>query len=461
MKEYIVITPELGNLIRRARKRKRARQEDLADEIISTATISNIERGACQVSREKLDHLCKKIGVDLNKTSSILQVQDFSEEDIKNRLVAIENDIDLVSADFAQEELRKIHLEKNDPLLADYYFLKAKCYAKKELIPKAHSYYLKSIKEVDTHEYYNSNIKAASYYEIGRILHTSDVDEALRCVEKGLESFVPNKQRRYIEYYLKVSKAIYLEKLNRAGEALQILEELWAEKEVIPSTEVLLNMYDTQAKIYYKMEIYEKSISIAKEGIERARIDRMYDRSFELWTTLGSCYVKQGRLSDAQRCFRTALNLEKEVKREYLLISTQTQLGLLYLKQKKFKFAKIPLEEAVQLGRKCKDILRLNEALVALGDCLFAEGNKSKAKQYYKEALELTNKEKKEKILVKLMLCTEENSKEYKMYEKDFIQMHISTLKKDLLQEGGENNMRSNSQVRKIKLNSAGDPPDA
>ncbi|WP_194830711.1 tetratricopeptide repeat protein [Laceyella tengchongensis] len=251
---------------------------------------------------------------------------------------------------------------------------------------------------------------------------------------------------------------------NKVGESLQILEELWSEQNTIPSTEALLNMYDLQAKFYFKMQLYDKAISFTKEGIERARIDKMYDRSYELWTTLGGCYIKKKQLDEAQRCFRTALNLEKYIRRDYLIVTSQTQLGLLYLKQKNVVKAKELLEEAVRLGRKCNDVHRLNEALVGLGDCYLAEPNYKKARQCFEEALSLTKKQndfdkKEDSILIKLLVCTNKDSKDYQDYEKRFIQIHMNKL--DLhLPQGGEVNMRPDLQTNSIKINSA-DPPDA
>ncbi len=185
MKEFILISPELGDLIRKTRKEKKKRQEDLADDIISPSTISNIERGACQVSKNKFEHLCKKLDLDLEKEQPLLKGTTAPDENLSNRLMAIENDIDLVSPDLALEELREIHLEKNDPLLSEYFFLKAKCYSKKSLLKKAHSYYLKSIQQADITKN-ETNLRAAAYYEIGRIMHSNSIKEALHYVEKGL-----------------------------------------------------------------------------------------------------------------------------------------------------------------------------------------------------------------------------------------------------------------------------------
>jgi ribosome-binding protein aMBF1 (putative translation factor) len=45
---------ELGRFIRKVRKSKKLRQEDLVDEVLSQAVISNIESGKTQVSGQLL-----------------------------------------------------------------------------------------------------------------------------------------------------------------------------------------------------------------------------------------------------------------------------------------------------------------------------------------------------------------------------------------------------------------------
>ncbi|MFD1425457.1 helix-turn-helix domain-containing protein [Kroppenstedtia sanguinis] len=63
---------ELGEVIRQERKRQGLRLEDLADENISPATISNIERGASHVRYEKAQYLLDKLGLKLENISALV-----------------------------------------------------------------------------------------------------------------------------------------------------------------------------------------------------------------------------------------------------------------------------------------------------------------------------------------------------------------------------------------------------
>ena len=54
---------EIGEIIRRVRKKRGFQLEDLADEKISPATISNIERGVPHVSYQRAMYLLEKLNL--------------------------------------------------------------------------------------------------------------------------------------------------------------------------------------------------------------------------------------------------------------------------------------------------------------------------------------------------------------------------------------------------------------
>ena len=58
---------QTGELIRKILKERGLRLEDLADENISPATISNIERGIPHVHVDKIRYLLNKLDLDLEQ----------------------------------------------------------------------------------------------------------------------------------------------------------------------------------------------------------------------------------------------------------------------------------------------------------------------------------------------------------------------------------------------------------
>jgi transcriptional regulator with XRE-family HTH domain len=238
LKDYVLVPSSLGELIKKARKEKKMTQEELTDELaISTGTVSNVERGNYKVSKQKLFDLCKKLDLDLPKIKLL-----FDEEDSKNirynlkmQLMSIEHVLDLVSHESGWEDLCKIQLDKNEPLRSLYEYLRGRCYEEEKNWEQAEICFLNSIRCIDSHEYLQeSNIKSACFNGLSRIQNRQDnMDKALYYVEKGLDTFVSDGERKHVYYHLLISKVVYLEKINRNREALMILEELWRKKDRI------------------------------------------------------------------------------------------------------------------------------------------------------------------------------------------------------------------------------------
>lgn len=423
---------QLGEILRKLRKEKKLRLEDLEDEFISTATVSNIERGTAKVSMEKIEYLCKKLGYDLAELPKLYEKDQDEEDELKCELLAIENDNTLVSPEETLKSLRKIHLPNKHPLLSTVHYLKGKCYTNKNLWEKAIPHYIQAIRLADQHpELLTSNIKTAGYYELGRAyFYLNNLQLALKYTLEGIQAFVKDGERQYILYHLLISKVIYLRKLNRIEEAIRTLDEMWEQKDRIQSSEVLMTMYSNQVVLLNQLEMYREAINYALKGIELARLDKMYDDSLVLWTCLGNSYSKLGELKKAETCYRTASKLKKKIADEHLIVSTYTQLGILYTKLENMQLAKSVLEEAVKHGKKTKHGAKYCEALIALGDYYIRQGLYTEAIQNLEQALELAEQhaliEKKQNILLKLAHCGEKIDKEtYHKYLERFFKIHL------------------------------------
>ncbi|WP_044641037.1 helix-turn-helix domain-containing protein [Risungbinella massiliensis] len=64
---------EMGEVIRKVRKERGLRLEDLSDDNISPATVSNIERGVAHVSPEKITYLLEKLDLSMHKIPDMLK----------------------------------------------------------------------------------------------------------------------------------------------------------------------------------------------------------------------------------------------------------------------------------------------------------------------------------------------------------------------------------------------------
>jgi tetratricopeptide (TPR) repeat protein len=220
----------------------------------------------------------------------------------------------------------------------------------------------------------NTNLKAGSLNELSRVAYFEGfLEQAMHYVEDGLEAFCISGEREYYRDILLVSKAFYLEKLNHWEEIVRITDDLWANMDVMWGIDTILNLYEIKIKILLRQGLYNQAIEYTRKGLIRARIDKILDRSFDLWSLLGTIYLKQNDLVEAETCFLTALKMK--VEKPYLLISTYIELCQLYQRQENYAKAFHVAHKAVNLGKESKDQDRLFGALKSLGDCLINNQN--------------------------------------------------------------------------------------
>ena len=325
-----------GRVIRKRRKDLGLRQSDLVDNMIKLHTIRKVEKGEV-VNEDIYMRICNKLDLDIKQLSTSYDDEKEQEEQLKFQLFAIEHDIDMAGPDKGLEELRKTEIDKNSPLLPTYLFLKGKCLARKKHWKKAQAQFLKTLSLIKQYpEWKPSNVKAATYNELGRCCYyLNNIEQALHYIEKGLESYDSSGEREYVVYHLKMSKVIYLEKLNRNEDAFRTLEKMWKEVDKIESIEIRSSMYEVHATLLSKQELHEKAIEYATKGLHLARVDQNVDRAFELWTALGDCYQNMGDYFKAEVAFRTALKLEKKNRKKKYVGIYLYQTRYAILKNKK------------------------------------------------------------------------------------------------------------------------------
>lgn len=452
---------ELGKFITKRRKELSLRQSDLADPLISVSYISGIENGKVLPSKSKLKHLCKKLRISLEDLDKLMREEDESSFMALNcmiefQLMMITNNMQARSSEETLQAIEDLPT-LTDPLhQATVAYLKGKCLAEQREWRQAVRHFERVITLSEQHSFIlSTNLVSCSYCEWSIVAFLqNDLHTAVDCVQKGLQCYHENGDRKYVIYHLKVSLVIYLQRLNRNNEAMQILDELWPQMNQIKSHEVLLNMYEVRASILSVREMYYEAIFYAIEGLELARLNHAYDRQFELWTTLGTCYQKLDRLYEAKSCYESANRLRSKIKKEYLLITIHTQLGNLYVREGKFDLAEQIFFEAIEIGSRTQDQFRLCECLMALANCYAKQGNKTSAVAKYEEALQIADRlcldEHIRSILLSILPLIDKKDQKHKKIVDRFIQLSVT------LSQGGEHEMRKYI-VRSFNLD--GDPP--
>ncbi|TCS96771.1 helix-turn-helix domain-containing protein [Hazenella coriacea] len=384
----------IGQLLRKRRKDLRKKMEDLADGHISTSTISNIERGLPNVNPNKVTYYAEKLNVELEDLPNLVNESRKEAQKVDSILHSVQSLL-VSNPDEVLKRLNSLTISPSSPSHCTKLYLLGRYHqiAEKDL-ETAHNLFLEAIRTIDRFSTMTkTNIKAACYYELARVFYyQNEMENALHTCLKGIDSFVSNGERSYLIHSLKVSKAIYLENLERYDEALNTLDELWVDLNDIKNLFVILNMHEVKAKILMNKKMYTEAIQIATDGIEIARINRFHERIFELWTILGVIHMRTNDLDEAENCLLTALALDNKIDNEYLFIRPHTQLGLLYMKQEQWEEAFQTLDKAVRLGAKTNDAKRHVLALIVLGDWYRLREQYSEAVQTYQKALELARR---------------------------------------------------------------------
>ncbi|MGA8941681.1 MAG: tetratricopeptide repeat protein [Thermoactinomyces sp.] len=390
---------EIGKFIRKVRKEKGLRLEDLADEHISTATISNIERGVSHVNKDKVLYLMSKLELDLNEIPEMIEKDTETLESMQVKFAAIETMIQMGMPQRALSLLSNISEESYSRHQATIHYLKGKVFISTEDWRKAERELGEAIRLAYQDPYSPmNNLEAASYGELALSRYRNkDYEQALRYVERGLETFDQEKGKERdnrVYYLLLVARVICLEGLDRIDEAYRYLEELWTKIPQIQSKDIVIKMYVYRARLLRRMELYHDSIRYAREGIQTAIGSRNTEEIIQLWNGLGQAYMEIGQLDDAATCFRFVWELADHVENQTEVTRAYISLGKVYYKQGKNHDAYNMLKQALEFAEKLYDPELLNQALFIMGKLLKQMKRFADAIEYLKGAAQIASKNK-------------------------------------------------------------------
>ncbi len=386
---------ELGEIIRKVRRSRGLTLTDLADENISQATISNIERGVPHVHPDKVHYLLRKLEIE-DKLSDLMTGEQRELKQIKFRLFMVESLLRVEDVDQADKQLENIVLIDDHPYAAHYYWLKGKILISRRKWKRAERALYNAIRLANQNPYgHQSNIEACSFSELGLCFYyQNDLEGALRFTESGLDAFNEEGERLHTKYTLLRNKAIYLERMGRLAEALKVVQDVWDELPQITEVETVLVFYWLRAELLRRTSLLDEAESYALKGLDLAMINQSYFSMFDLWTVLGSIYMARKSWEEAESCFELALNIKDKIPYKEIMITTCTRLGILYIQMKKWEEARETLDLAIQLGEKYDNAPRLTEALLITGDLYRSQNRIFEAIPFYERAVALAKKHK-------------------------------------------------------------------
>lgn len=440
---------DIGQFIRRVRKKRGLKMQDLADDNISSSTISNIEKGAVGVTDDKRIYLCKKLNLDFYELPKFLEQEENDRNQTLNTLKYVEKMIELGQTKKGLKRLGALNLS-TDYLQATGKYLKGRAYVLRDDITdndiKAKKLFEKSLQYLSSSTEFDAlNLEASCYNQLAQIsYYANEFHKAVEYTDLGIAAHNKKAEKRYLIYSLLMNKVVYCNKLGRYDSAAKILDDLWKQIDQINHMDVIANMHDIQAEIYIRGGMYSKAIKLAERGLETAQINKRYNRVVELLLTIGIAHMQLGNFGDAKEVFTIALDLESEVKQKYLFLPVYTQLAKIYLIEQKPDTAIELLESAINLKTK-KHVDRYVETLTTLADSLIKQRDNDKAITVYNQALNVAQKhellEQQSDILFKMCQYWDGRDKE-KHYELLVNKLQIDVLLKRTNKGGEINDIR-------------------
>ena len=305
------VSTEIGGIIRRVRKRRRLRLEDLADENISPATISNLERGVPHVKQDKLDYLLDKLGISMDQIPELILEEKEELKNLKFQLFSCESLVSIGKPDNALEKLSQLEVEDTHPHAALYHYIQGKSYRSKKNWKKAERSLYQAVR---IGSQTRSDLEAAAFNELSLCSYYQNrLEQALKYAESGIASFEDTGERPQIKYLLRRNKAIYLERLGRLGEAMKVVNEAWEWLPQIEQIETKLSFYWLQSELSRRTGVWDQAVHYAETGLELARLNQHYSMMFDFWTVLANTAMKLEDWKRAEHCFSMALELKDQL----------------------------------------------------------------------------------------------------------------------------------------------------
>ncbi|GAA5345268.1 tetratricopeptide repeat protein [Planifilum fimeticola] len=385
---------EIGEVIRKVRKERGMRLEDLADEHISPATISNIERGVPHVSKDKVNYVLEKLGLSLDRLPEMMTGEQKKLEDIRLQLAAVESLIDAQETKLAAEKLESLQLEDDHPFAPHFHRLRGKYLIYERKWNRAEKALSNAIRLCEGNsQAERMNVESDAYNLLSlSCYYQNDMAKAVHYTDQGLEAFNPEGERKHVKYVLLRNKGIYLERMGRVVPALRIVDKVWPELGNIDQTETVLSFYWLRSELLRRGGVLDEAMKYAQEGIEFARKNWVWISLFDLWTVLGTIYMDRKDYENAKACFDVVLSLQDKFPEKELFITTYTRIGIMYMNLKEWDQAKPFLDEAIKKGEYMNDVPRLTMALTAMGDYYRLQGNSREALSYYQRVEKLANR---------------------------------------------------------------------
>ncbi|WP_028776945.1 helix-turn-helix domain-containing protein [Shimazuella kribbensis] len=435
---------KLGKFLRQKRKELGYRIEDLEDKEISSATISNIERGKSTLKSDKIPYLCQKLNINPPGLHKLINTNQSRKNLIKQRLQGLDAIIEF-DTDYVLQQLEEISLTNLDSLSSYVEFLKGKVFQYKRSWTNAKNHFIEGIEIVNRNKALRkTNLKTICLTQLGKLYYfNNNPEQALEYVNEALKEFQPDGEKQESKHIALISKAIYLdeigkkqESLGKKQESLQVINILLEDTSKITNIDVLLNAYELKGSLLRRLQLPQEALHCVLEGLNIAKSNSMFIRSVELWTELGKIYLDLREIEEAKCVLETAIRFEPVVPKQFFLVA-YTTLGNVYMMDQDWEISKQYFQTVIELITPDTPVTKYIDAYIGLADCYMFLAQHEQAMDTYQYALQkcrefgLRNKEN--YVSIKLCECAKKSDQRlFYTYLEDlfYVQKQLSEIKR-------------------------------
>lgn len=380
---------EMGEVIRKVRKERNLRLEDLADQNISPATVSNIERGVAGVSSEKITYLMEKLNISSTQMSYIFTEEQDRFKEIQFKLQVVHSLYKMNLVNEALTDLKKIHVDESHPLSSHIHYYMGKCYVRLKKWSRAEKALLTGLRILNESPR-TDNMESAINLVLGISSYLqNNLEQALIYTNNGISALSSEQKNKHIKYDLYCNKGIFLQRLNRITEGICLTRDIWQEIHLVEDIKTVLTFYWLRAEFARLSGLLDEAADIALKGLEISSRNEQFHSMCDLWTVLGTVYTTTQQWEFAETAFSMALKLENHSRKDKRLIAVHLSMGLLYMEQNRNKSAYDSLLIAIHYAEEHNDFPRLSTALITMGNLCHSMSKKEDAIHFYNKALQL------------------------------------------------------------------------
>ncbi|SMO86577.1 helix-turn-helix domain-containing protein [Melghirimyces algeriensis] len=383
----------VGEVLRKIRKSKGLRLGDLADENISTATLSNIERGTLRVKYEKVDYIINKLGLTMQELPEYIAKEQKNQEHVKSFLGMAESLVNMGCEESAYNMVKNMDVQDESSHASLFYWITGSYYMRKKKYEKAEVHFHNAIRTSARSRFTSdSNIEAYAFKDLGRCsYYQNDLQKALLFTDSGLDAYDPDGERNHIKYILLRNKSIYLERLGRIAEAFKIVQDVWSNIHRIDHIETLVSLYWLKSELLRKTSSFKESVYTAQEGIHKAGVNKLKSFSTNLWVTLGSSYRSLKELEKAEVCYDIAMRLAESTEMSNPYIRACISVSYLCMDRKDWDKAEVHLGKAIEKAKENECHFYLIDAYMASGILYNLQGFKDEAIANFRLAIKVAD----------------------------------------------------------------------